>query len=142
MPRTPVPPQVDAFLARPNPAIMATVRPDGSPHTVATWYDWQDGRVLLSFDDGRRRLDHIRRDPRISLTVLDPDSWYRHISLLGAVEETAPDPDLSGIDRLAVRYTGAPYGNRDDPRTIAWVRIDRWHGWDTSHAVIPASEWP
>ena len=43
MPRMPVPPEVSEFLARPNPAIVATLRPDGSPHTAATWYDWEDG---------------------------------------------------------------------------------------------------
>jgi len=39
MPKPPVPPSVDALLRHPNAAVMASTRPDGSPHTVATWYD-------------------------------------------------------------------------------------------------------
>ncbi len=46
MPPLPLPPELDAFLALPNPAVVGTVRPDGSPHTVPTWYEWEDGRVL------------------------------------------------------------------------------------------------
>ena len=50
MPQPPLPPELDAFLAKPNAAVIATVRPDGSPVTVATWYDWEDGRVLVNMD--------------------------------------------------------------------------------------------
>ena len=63
MPRVPVPPEVDAFLARPNPAVVATVSPSGAPHTAATWYDWEDGRVLLNMDETRLRLRYLRRNP-------------------------------------------------------------------------------
>src|ERR687883_289482 len=67
MPPTPVPADVDDFLSRPNPAVVATLRPDGSPHSAATWYDWESGRVLLNMDASRLRLQHMRRDPRAPL---------------------------------------------------------------------------
>src|SRR5918911_505558 len=104
MPRPPVPPDVDEFLARPNPAVVATLRPDGSPHTAATWYDWEDGRVLLNMDESRVRLGYLRRDPRLALTVLDDGSWYRHVSLLGRVVSLEEDPELVDIDRLPPPY--------------------------------------
>ena len=117
------------IMRRPNPAVMATVRPDGAPVTVATWYLWDDGRILLNLDGGRRRLEHLRTDPRVSLTVLDDDSWYRHVSIQGHVVQIEDDPDLEGIDRLAVHYTGKPYRLRDRPRVNAWVEVDRVHTW-------------
>ena len=83
---------------------MATVRADGSPHSVATWYDWVDGLILLNMDASRARLGHLRRDPRVSLTVLDKDSWYSHVSLTGVVDRLVDDPELADIDRLALRY--------------------------------------
>ena len=70
MPSVPVPRDVDAFLARPNPAVVATLRPDGAPHTVPTWYDWDAGRILLNMDETRLRLRFLRHDPRAALTVL------------------------------------------------------------------------
>ena len=131
MPRVPVPPIVDEFLRQPNPAVVATLRPDGSPHSVATWYDWDDGRVLLNMAESRLRLRHMRRDPRVALTVLSDGDWYRHVSLLGRVVAIEPDVDLAGIDRLARRYTGEPFGTRA-ARVNAWVEIDIWHGWEGS----------
>ena len=130
MPPPPVPPEIEEFLKQPNPAVVATVRPDGSPHSVATWYDWVDGRILLNMDASRSRLDHLRRDPRVSLTVLDKDDWYSHVSLFGVVERLVDDPDLADIDRLALRYQGRRYRNRTSPRVSAWVRVERWHRWN------------
>ena len=125
----PIPPDVDAFLREPNPAIVATLQADGSPHSVATWYDWEDGLVLLNMDATRVRLGHLQRDPRVSLTVLEKDDWYHHVSLFGAVERLEDDTDLADIDRLAVRYTGNQYRNRTSPRVSAWMRPERWDEW-------------
>jgi PPOX class probable F420-dependent enzyme len=126
-----VPPELDEFLRLPNPAVVATLRPDGSPHTVPTWYDWQDGRVLLNMEDTRLRLRYLRRDPRAALSVLGSgeDGWYRHVSLLGRVTSIADDESLEDIDRLALRYTGKPFRKRDKPRVSAWLEPERWHGW-------------
>jgi PPOX class probable F420-dependent enzyme len=129
VPATPVPPEIEAFLRRPNPAVVATLRPDGSPHSVATWYDWEDGLVLLNMDESRLRLRFLRRDPRAALTVLDAALWYRHVSLLGRVVRIEDDDDLADIDRLALRYTGRPFRTRDRKRVSAWLRPDRWHEW-------------
>jgi len=131
VPRVPVPAEVDDFLRLPNPAVVATIRPDGSPHTVPTWYDWQDGRVLLNMEDTRLRLRYLRRDPRAALTVLGSgeDGWYTHVSLQGEVVSIVDDDDLRDIDRLARHYTGKPYSNRHRARVSALVEVDRWHGW-------------
>ena len=129
MPPAPVPPEIEAFLREPNPAVVATLRADGSPHSVATWYDWVDGLVLLNMDATRVRLGHLQRDPRVSLTVLQKDDWYHHVSLFGPVERLEDDTDLADIDRLAVRYTGNQYRNRTSPRVSAWMRPERWNQW-------------
>ena len=129
MPAPPLPPRLDAFLAKPNAAVIATVRPDGSPVTVATWYDWEGGRVLVNMDAGRRRVAHLRADPRVSMTIMDIAHWGSHVSLQGRVAEWADDPDLRDIDRLSLRYIGEPYPFRDRPRVSAWIEIERWHAW-------------
>lgn len=129
MPKPPIPADLVELLRKPNPAVMATVHPDGAPVSVATWYLWDEGRILLNLDAGRKRLEHLRADPRVSLTVLDNHSWNRHVSLQGAVTLT-PDPDLADIDRLARHYTGEPYRNRQRARVTAWLDVDRYHMWD------------
>jgi PPOX class probable F420-dependent enzyme len=130
VPPVPVPPEVDEFLARANPAVVATLRPDGSPHTVPTWYDWENGRVLLNMDESRLRLRFMRRDPRTALTVLDGASWYKQVSLIGRVVEIHDDSDLADIDRLAERYTGRPFGRRAAKRVSAWLEPERYHTWE------------
>jgi len=129
MPRLPVAPEIDAFLAKPNPAVIGSVRPDGTPHTAATWYDWEDGRVLLNMEDTRVRLGYLRANPHVSLTVLDDDNWHHAVTLTGTVVSIEEDPDLHDIDRLAVRYTGKQYRKRDRPRFSAWVQVEHWHAW-------------
>jgi PPOX class probable F420-dependent enzyme len=109
--------------------VIATLRADGSPHSAATWYLWEVGRVLVNLDEGRRRLDHLRRDPRVSLTVLGEDGWHRHVTLEGRVVSVEPDAGFRGIDRLARRYSGSPFGSRDRRRVNAWIEIERWHAW-------------
>lgn len=130
MPKAPVPSEVDAFLRKPNPAVVATVRRDGAPFTAVTWYDWDGKRLLLNMDAARVRLNHMRRDPRVAVTVIDSGNMYWQVSLEGRVVEITDDTDFADIDRLAVRYTGGPYSDRSRPRVSAWVEIDRWNGWD------------
>jgi PPOX class probable F420-dependent enzyme len=136
MPRVPVPDDVSEFLARPNAAVVATLRPDGSPHTAVTWYDWDDGRVLLNMAESRLRLRFMRRDPRAALTAFPPGNWYEHVSLIGRVVSIEDDSDLADIDRLALRYTGRPFSRRGQKRVSAWLEPERWHGW------VGSSPWP
>jgi PPOX class probable F420-dependent enzyme len=134
MPKRPLPPELDEFLLRPNPAVIATLRPDGSPHTAATWYLWENGRVLVNMDESRKRLEYLRHDPRVSITVLGADAWYRHVTLLGRVPSLEPDPGLEAIDRLSRHYTGNPYPQRDRGRVSAYVEVESWHAWDGGRA--------
>lgn len=132
MPPPPLPSEVVDLLRRPNPAVVASLRPDGSPHTVATWYDWEDGRVLLNMDESRLRLRFMQRDPRVALTVLDDEGWYRHVSVIGRIVRIERDTELRDIDRLAVRYTGKPFRSRDARRYSAWMTVEAWHAWSGS----------
>jgi PPOX class probable F420-dependent enzyme len=129
MPKPPLPPHLQEVLAKPNPAVMGTVRPDGRPNTVATWYVWDDGRVLVNMDEGRRRLEYLREHPYVSLTVLDGAEWYRHITLHGPAV-LQDDPDLADIDRISSHYTGSPYAQRDRGRVSAWIEVESWHAWN------------
>jgi PPOX class probable F420-dependent enzyme len=127
MPPPPLPPALSEFLSAPNPSVIATLRPDGGPHSAATWYLWEDGRVLVNMDEGRKRLEHLRRDAQVSLTVLGADSWYRHVTLLGRVAVLEPDTDRSSVPPLhgsAVFRARSRTGERlDRGRVVA--RLER-----------------
>ncbi|AWN31624.1 pyridoxamine 5'-phosphate oxidase family protein [Streptomyces sp. NEAU-S7GS2] len=114
MSKPPLPDAAVTMLGKANPAVITTLRSDGQPVSTATWYLWDNGRVLVNMDEGRKRLAHLRNDPR---------------GLIGHVAEIRDDDELADIDRLARQYLGKPYPQRDRRRVSAWIEIDRWHGW-------------
>src|SRR5215831_7254834 len=125
MPKPPVPDHVQEFLREPHPAVMATVKPDGSPHTAVTWYDWVDGRALVSMDVSRVRLRYLRSDPRVSLTVVERGNWYRAATILGRAE-LHDDEGLVDVDRVRERVS-------------AWIEPEQWYAWDAT-AAAPKDE--
>lgn len=129
MSKPPLPDEAVELLRRPNPSVVATLRSDGAPVSTPTWYLWEDGRVLVNMDDGRARLAHLQRDPRVTLSVLDSDDWYTHVTIIGRVAEMYEDTGLTDIDRLAHHYIGKPYPDRERSRTSALIEVERWHGW-------------
>ena len=114
-------------MKQPHAAVISTVRTDGAPYSAATWYDWEEGKVLVSMDFERLRLGHMRRDPRVAITVLDIGDWYRAVTVLGRVVELHDDEGLADIDRLSMRYRGEPYWNRARKRVTALIEPERWH---------------
>jgi hypothetical protein len=129
-----LPKRVVEFLEQPNPAVVACIRPDGFPMTVATWYEWRDGLILVNMDHRRSRLGWMRANPKVSLTVLGKD-WYLHVSLWGSIARFTDDVDLADIDSLSRHYRGRPYANRAAKRVSAWIEPIGWHGWDDSGAL-------
>lgn len=118
-----------AMLTKPNPAVISTIRSDGQPVSAATWYLLRDDHILVNMDVGRKRLGHMRKDPRVSLTVLDEASWYTHITLIGRVVDIYDDKGMADIDAVSQHYQGQPYPRRDRPRVSALIEVDRVHGW-------------
>ena len=129
MSKPPLPEAAVTMLRKPNPAVITTLRPDGQPVATATWYLWDDGRVLVNMDEGRKRLEHMRNDPRVALDVLDESDWYTHVSITGHVDEMRADTNLADIDRVTQQYLGHAYPQRDRRRISAWIAVDSWHGW-------------
>ena len=112
-----------AFLEKPYVGVVTDLRPDGSPHSTVVWVDVDDDGVSFNTAWPRAKPRYLERDPRVSLTVLDPEDPYRWISITGTaafVDEGANDQ----IDRLAKKYTGADsYGGHQDHETRVSVRI-------------------
>lgn len=122
-----------------RPAVIGSVRPDGAPVTSPVWYDWEDGKLLLSMDRGQLRMRNVRHEPRVSLTVLG-DNWYDQVSMRGTVVEVRDDPDLTVVDRLSHRYRNRPYSYREFDAVAALVEITHWHTWGhPERAADPAS---
>ena len=81
-----------------------TLMPDGSPQTTPVWVDYQNGEVWVNSALGRQKDRNVRRDPRVAITVIDPENPYRHLQVRGRVAEVTEKGADEHIDRMAKKY--------------------------------------
>lgn len=94
-------------------AQLATLMPDGSPQVTPVWCDYDGEHVVINSAKGRTKDRNMRRDPRVSVNLQDPDNPYRHLSIRGRVTEITEDGADAHIDKLAKKYLGLDsYPNR------------------------------
>ena len=103
---------------------VSAVRPDGSIAQYLMWMDWDGGHVLTSSQVGSRKGSHWRRDPHVTVSVVDRDDPWRYLVIRGRVTEMRPDDELAFIDKMSERYTGSPYMRRDAPREVFVITPD------------------
>jgi len=112
----PIPPELVQLLESRAVAFVSTIGPRGEPQTTPLWFLWDDGLLWFSLVEGRQKLRNLRRDPRISVVVVDPSdpSWY--VELRGHVDGLNRDPDLLLERKVAEKYTGG-YHDVEPPGT-------------------------
>ncbi len=100
------------LLTRPICGVLTTLEPDGSPQSSLVWLDFDGGCVRVNTTLERQKGRNIRRDPRASLLVVDPDNTARFIQIRGEVELVF-EGAIAHLDRLTRRYTRHPsyYGS-------------------------------
>lgn len=108
----PIPADVRALLEEPNFVHLSTVQPGGSPRNHVVWVGVEGDHVLVCTYASYKKAKDMRRDPRVALSVFDQANPYRMAALEGRVVEVRPDPEYQHMDRIAVKYTGAPFPDR------------------------------
>jgi PPOX class probable F420-dependent enzyme len=105
------------LLTDKNLAAVATIREDGTPQVTPTWVDWDGEHVLVNTAEGRAKPRNIRRDPRVSVLVMDPDDPYNWVSVTGTAELTHEGAE-EHIEKLSHKYNGKDYPNPKDPQRV------------------------
>ncbi|QLH81884.1 pyridoxamine 5'-phosphate oxidase family protein [Halosimplex pelagicum] len=111
-------------------AHFATLTPEGFPHVTPVWidYDPEADRVLVNTARGRRKERNVRADPRVGVSMVDPDDAYRYCSVVGEVTALTEAGAEDHIDELAARYFGVDeypsYDEDPGPRVIVEIRPD------------------
>ncbi|MDG4788406.1 PPOX class F420-dependent oxidoreductase [Micromonospora sp. WMMD1102] len=120
--RTP-PASHEDLLIRPLFAHLATTRPDGGPQSNVMWFAWDGGRIRMTHTRSRQKFRNLRRDPRVALSILDPDDPYRFLEVRGVVEKVEDDDEVASFYRsLQQRYDNV-YEIRDAPeRVVVTIR--------------------
>lgn len=109
---------------------IATLMPDGSPHTTVTWVDTDDTHVIINTVEGHQKLRNMRRDPRVALNVPNPANPADVVMLRGRVVEITTEGGWDHIEKLSQKYTGRPYswGPPGQVRVIIKIGVDKFLG--------------
>ena len=114
------------LLERPIFAHLATVRPDGAPQSSVMWFAWDGSLIRMTHTRTRQKFANLAREPRVALSVADPDDQYRFLELRGTVEKIEDDLGAEFYRSLQRRY-GMDYPIRDaDVRVVITIRPDRF----------------
>jgi PPOX class probable F420-dependent enzyme len=108
-----LPSDVRALLEGANFAHVATLMPDGGPHSVAVWAGVEGDRVVFFTQPSSRKARNLARDGRVALSLVDRDNPYRTARVRGHVAGTLEGEEaLEVIDRLSHKYVGQPFPMR------------------------------
>lgn len=90
-------------------ANLGTIMKDGSPQVTPVWFDWDGTHIRINSALGRVKDKNMRRDPRVSLALLDPSNPYRYLEVRGRVVDITQDGADAHIDALSQKYLGKAY---------------------------------
>ena len=114
-----LPDDVRELFEGPNYAHLATVLPNGAPHSVPVWTNVEGDHVVFFTQPESRKARNVERDPRVAFSITDHAQPYRMAQVRGRVVETLHgDAALEVMDRMAIKYTGQPFPMR---RGIAFL---------------------
>jgi len=110
------------LLTRPLFAHLATTRPDGTPQVNPMWFSWDGVHLRFTGTTTRYKYRNISHDPRVAVSINDPEQPYRYLEIRGVVTGIEPDPDAAFFATLADRYDLALDGPPGDaPHRIVYV---------------------
>ena len=126
-----IPEQYRDLFAKKAFAQLATVGPDGAPQVTPVWVDFDGTHVRFNTAKGRVKVRNLARNPRVALSIQDPDNPYRYVQVRGRVVETTEKGADAHIDALAKKYLGQdkyPFRQPGEVRVMYKVLPERVQG--------------
>jgi len=115
---------------KPAFGVLTTLMPDGSPQTQPVWVDFENGKVLVNSALGRQKDKNMRRDPRVAITLMDPDDPYRYLEIRGKVADITQNGATEHIDKMAKKYLGKdkyPFAQPGEQRVLYKIEPEKIH---------------
>jgi PPOX class probable F420-dependent enzyme len=112
-------------------AHLATVNRDGTPQVTPVWCDFDGTHIRINTARGRVKDRNLRADPRVALSVQDPDNAYRYVQVRGRVAEMTEQGADAHIDALARKYLGQdryPFRQPGEVRVLVKIVPERAQG--------------
>ncbi|MEJ7819670.1 MAG: PPOX class F420-dependent oxidoreductase [Rubrobacteraceae bacterium] len=105
-------------------AHVATVGPNGEPQNTPVWFDFDGEHLKFSQTKARQKYRNVGREPRIALSIVDPENDYRYIEVRGEVVRIDEDPNLDFINAMAKKYLDMdqyPFHQPGDERVVVVI---------------------
>jgi PPOX class probable F420-dependent enzyme len=126
---------IEKLLRKPIVAVVAVTAPDGAPHAVPTWYEYDDGTIVFHTGAEAFKYKCLVRDPRVTLVVDTKKPPYKSVVVKGraTLEEKTDDKRL---ERMAVAYLGKKLGKayakplKGQKIIVASFKPERTISWD------------
>jgi len=99
-----IPEKYRDLFNKPAFASLATLMPNGSPQVTPVWVDYDGKHVIFNSAKGRQKDRNVRREPRVALTIMDPENPYRYVEVRGRVKEITEKGADAHIDKMAKKY--------------------------------------
>lgn len=113
------------IIEGPNIAHVATLMPDGSPHSTPVWIDIDGNDLVFNTAEGRQKVRNLDRDGRVAISIHDSANPYRYIQVRGRVVEKTHEGADAHIDKMAKKYLGEdtyPWRGPNEKRVIYRIR--------------------
>lgn len=101
--------EAKSLIDRPNFAHLATLMPNGSPLSTPVWIGREGDRIVISVSDWSLKGKNTKKDPRVSLSIVDFGNPYEELQIRGRVAEIRPDPDFKIMNTISHKYIGEPF---------------------------------
>ena len=109
------------LFTKPAYAHLATLMPSGQPQVTPVWCDFDGTHVIFNSAQGRQKERNVRRDPRVAMSIADPQNPYRYLEVRGRVVEITEQGADQHIDRLSKKYLGVDKYPRRQPGEVRLI---------------------
>ena len=106
---TVIPEEYQSLLTSKALAHIATLMPDGSPHVSPVWFDYDGEHICVNTAVGRQKERNMRRNPKVGISITDPDEPERALCIRGVVVEITEKGCMEHMDGLTRRYRGSDW---------------------------------
>jgi len=116
------------LFQKPCFANLATLMPDGRPQVTPVWCDYDGTYVVVNTAKGRQKDRNMRRDNRVSLSIMDSKNPYRYLEIRGTVAEITEEGASDHIDKMAKKYLGLdkyPNAQPGEVRVLHKIRPEK-----------------
>lgn len=123
--------EISSFLQGPWSARLACIRPDGRPHVVPVWQDWDGKQFSVLAWKGSYWANVLSENPNVSLTIDEPWPPFHRVVVRGtAQKETHAAVIQPLLERMSRRYMGSVIPELDQRIECAFrITPEQLKGW-------------